>query len=307
MDTALHFDGVAKHFGKKQALDSLTLEVRFGEVFGFLGPNGAGKTTAIQLAMGFLRPTRGHLKLLGQLPCRAARAHIGYVPDAPVFFSGTAMDAMLLAARLNLSHMPVRGSELRTRARELLHKFELPADKGDAHKFSRGQQQRLALAQALVTRPRLLILDEPTSALDPPAVASLRAALTEARREGAAVFFSSHQLWEVEQLCDRAAFLQAGRLRRCGAMADFLKEGATARITLRRLRRDHAFVKSMRTAPTADETRMEGDLVFTVPVSEQRGFLEQAWAAGAELVRVERVHRTLEELFQAGGRAEAET
>ena len=302
MGTALHLIDLTKRFGRKWALHSLSLQVEFGEVYGFLGPNGAGKTTAIQLTMGFLRPTRGSVELLGCtiFHSRAAHAQVGYVADAPVFFPGTAMEAVLLAARLNTSHSPVRENDLRARARELLLRFDLPADKGDARKFSRGQQQRLALAQALITRPRLLILDEPTSALDPPGVMLVHEALEDARREGAAVFFSSHQLREVEQLCDRAAFLRQGRLLQSGTIASLLEEGATACITLRGLSRDHPFVRDSRAVPVLGEQPGRGDMTCVMPVSEQQAFLERAWAAGAELVRVERVHRTLEELFHAG-------
>ena len=307
MQTALLFDGLTKRFGSKLALDSLTLRVQLGEIFGFLGPNGAGKTTALQLAMGFLRATAGYGELLGRplSSSRAARAEVGYVPDAPVFFPGTAMEAVLLAVRLNAPDRSPKDTDLKARAQKLLLHFDLPADKGDARKFSRGQQQRLALVQALVTRPRLLVLDEPTSSLDPPGIILLREALEQARRDGAAVFFSSHQLQEVEQLCDHAAFLHRGRLLRTGSMADLLEEGATVRITLRRLAGEHPFVRDARAMLVAQSSRAHPDLVFAMPVSEQRAFLEQAWIAGAELVRVERVHRTLEELFRVRGSEEA--
>ncbi len=300
MAARLVYDGIGKRYGKSVALDSLSLAIEAGEIFGFLGPNGAGKTTAIHLAMGLLRPTSGRGELLGQPfeRARAARARVGYVPDAPVFFGGTALDNVLFAGRLSGS---ARGeSGLRTRAAELLRWMDLPLEGKDARRFSRGMQQRLALVQALVNRPELLILDEPASALDPPAVAQVRAALVRARDEGAAVFFSSHQLNEVEQICDRAAFLNAGKLVQTGSMAALLSEGADACVVLRGLSRENAFVRHWQAAlarTPADVQR--GDLVFRVPVAQQRALLEQGWMAGAELVAVNREHRSLADLFAA--------
>ncbi len=128
-------------------------------------------------------------------------------------------------------------------------------------------------------------------------MALIRETLEEARGEGAAVFFSSHQLHEVEQLCDRAAFLHEGRLLQSGSMAGLLREGATALISLRGLTSEHPFVQSSAAWLKAEPARSRGDLIFAVPLAEQRAFLERAWAAGAELLRVEREHRTLEDLF----------
>lgn len=290
----LVFEGLGKQFGRVQALTSLSFSVKAGEIFGFLGPNGAGKTTAIHLAMGFLRPSTGGGTLLG-LPfgrARAARADVGYVPDAPVFFAGSALDAVLFAARLNWQG----GAEVRARALHLLRWMDLPPERQDARKFSRGMQQRLALVQALITRPRLLMLDEPTAALDPPGVMLVREALEQARGDGAAVFFSSHQLQEVESLCDRAAFLESGRLLHIGTLSDLLREGAMAHITLRGLGVEDAFVVRWSAALRAP-AGLRGDHVFTVPVAMQQEFLEAAWLTGAELVRVERERRSLEDLF----------
>ena len=311
MAARLLFEGIGKRFGRSVALEGLSLAVEPGEIFGFLGPNGAGKSTAIHLAMGFLRASSGRGELLGRpfTRARAARARVGYVPDAPVFFGGSALDAVLLTARLNDTEQRRSTAGLEARALELLRWLDLPAGNSgkdaakDVRKFSRGQQQRLALVQALVTRPELLVLDEPTSALDPPAVMLVREALERARGEGVAVFFSSHQLQEVEQLCDRAAFLDQGRLLHTGAMAELLEEGATARMTLRGLREQDTFVQTVKGAlRAASAGTARGDLVFAVPVAGQRAFLERAWLAGAELVRVERERRTLEDLF-AGRRA----
>ena len=299
MAARLVFSGITKRYGRSVALEELSLAVEPGEIFGFLGPNGAGKTTAIHIAMGLLRATGGRGELLGRRfgQARAARARVGYVPDAPVFFAGTALETVMFAAQLNDTEARRTTHGLRERALELLRLFDLPVGGKDARKFSRGMQQRLALVHALVTRPELLVLDEPTSALDPPAVLLVREALERARGEGTAVFFSSHQLPEVEQLCDRAAFLHQGRVVHQGSMAELLREGATARVTLRGLGRENGFVRQFAHLLQTSSRAAREDLVFSMPLGHERGFLERAWAAGAELVRVEREHRTLEDLF----------
>ncbi|RRA49656.1 ABC transporter ATP-binding protein [Acidipila sp. EB88] len=314
MAALLRFDQITKRYGRQVALDSLTLTVEAGEIFGFVGPNGAGKSTAIRIAMGFLHASAGRGELLGVpfAQARAARAGVGYVPDAPVFFASTPLEAVLFAGRLNSEDAGQTDADLRTRALELLRWLDLPvsfsgwraAGKADARKLSRGQQQRLAIAQALVSHPRLLVLDEPTSALDPPGVSLVREALVRSRAEGTAVFFSSHQLQEVETLCDRAAFLAAGKLVAMGSMAELLREGDCVSITVRRLQPEDPFVRlHASTLSQAHSIAVSGDLVFVVPVHEQQCFLEQAWLAGAELVEVVRQRRRLQELFEMNRRA----
>ena len=282
---ALEFLGTTKRYGPRVALDALTLAVEPGEIFGFLGPNGAGKTTALHCAMGFLQASEGGGRMLGQpfgLP--AVRSRVGFVPDAPVFFAGTAPESLELAGRLN----GVPAAERRLRTKHLLELLDLPSDRRDARRFSRGMQQRLGLAQALMNRPQLLILDEPTSALDPPGVLVVRRLLAAARDEGAAIFFSSHQLTEVEQLCDRVGFLAGGRLARIGPLREMLEDGATVEVALRKLNRA--------LPPWTGIARGE-EIVFQVPAGDERALIEQAWAAGAELVSVARRRRTLEEIF----------
>ena len=215
----------------------------------------------------------------------AVRARVGFVPDAPVFFAGTAEQSLELAGRLN----GMTQGECRQRARQLLDALDLPSTgKRDARRFSRGMQQRLGLAQALINRPRLLILDEPTSALDPPGVLAVRRLLASARDEGTAIFFSSHQLTEVEQLCDRVGFLAEGRLVRTGPLRELLEDGSTVEVV----------VRGLRSALPRWTGRVHGEgIVFTLAPGEERALIEQAWAAGGELVSVARRRRSLEEIF----------
>lgn len=293
MAAPLEFRELTKRFGSHTALDRLSLEVEPGEILGFLGPNGAGKTTAIHLALGFLRSTSGSGAILGRpFGDTAARAHIGFLPDAPNFFSGSATSAVMLAGKLN----NMRNPRLRERAKSLLGKLNLTSAEQDARKFSRGMQQRLGLAQALVNDPELMILDEPTSALDPPGVLEVRELLRAVRNEGKSIFFSSHQLSEVEQICDRIAFLDRGRLLRHGPLTAFLEDSGHVEIVFHNLPSDGEFARRYQLYM---QSSTDAGLHVIAPVRLQRELIEQAWIAGGELISVAPLRRTLEELFVA--------
>lgn len=288
MAPRLEFSAISKHFGKYTALQSLTLSLEPGEILGFLGPNGAGKTTAIHLALGFLRPSSGHGTLLGKpFGDAGARARLGFVPDVPVFFSENAFRSVELAARLNGIDDP----RLAKNIRDLLGAVSLPDDRKDARQYSRGMQQRLALAQALINDPDLLILDEPAAALDPAGVQQVRELLRNARHAGKSIFFSSHQLTEVEQICDRIAFLNQGFLVRSGSLREFQGQSDRVEIEVRGL----SLAEAGRIHPaTATEN---GPIRMNVPLQEQRRIIEAVWHAGGEIVSLVPLRRRLEDLF----------
>ncbi|HVJ07042.1 MAG TPA: ABC transporter ATP-binding protein [Acidisarcina sp.] len=293
MTAALEFVEISKHYGKLIALDRLSLSVNPGEILGFVGPNGAGKTTAIYLALGFLRATSGKGRMLGhEFGSTASRLRLGFLPDAPTAFAGSAQDAALLAGRLN----GVADTNLRVRARELLLSLDLPPTGRDARQFSRGMQQRLGLVEALVNNPDLLILDEPTSALDPPGVLQVREILRGARYAGKSVFFSSHQLSEVEQLCDRVAFLHEGRLLRCGNLDELMTDSSRTEVVVRGANSSGEglapFAKFRVAAPQKD-----GETKWVLPAEMARQVIEAAWTAGGELLLATPMRRTLEDLF----------
>jgi ABC-2 type transport system ATP-binding protein len=290
---ALKFQSTSKHFGAHAALDNLSLTLDPGEILGFLGPNGAGKTTAINLALGFLKPTVGGGAILGKpFGDAAMRARIGFLPDTPTYFAGSAFSAVALVGRLN----NIRNPRLRDRSKALLAQFNLSTAGKDARRFSRGMQQRLGMAQVLVNDPELLVLDEPTSALDPPGVLEVRELLRAARDEGKSIFFSSHQLSEVEQICDRIAFLDHGKLLRHGPLTTFLEDSGHIEVVIQGLP-----VESEALLPYQQYRRglSENGLHFVMPVLLQRELIEQAWAAGGTLKSVTPLRRTLEELFMA--------
>nr|WP_222132236.1 ABC transporter ATP-binding protein [Pseudonocardia sp. C8] len=200
-------DGLAKHYGATVALHPLDLAVPAGQVFGFLGPNGAGKSTTIRLVLGAARPTAGSAHVFG-VPCGdVVRAHplLAHVPaDVALWPRLTGAETLELLGRLG------PGVDRRYRD-ELVERFALDPGK-PARTYSTGNRQKVALVAAFATRAPLLVLDEPTSGLDPLMEQEFRAAVREARDRGQTVFLSSHQLAEVEAVCDRVGLLRAGRL-----------------------------------------------------------------------------------------------
>lgn len=295
----LEFRAVSKSFGKELALDRLTLALEPGEILGFLGPNGAGKTTAIHLALGFLRPTSGAGFLLGRpFGNPEARRRLGFLADTPSFFAESAASSVELTARLN----GVRDRHLQRAVQNMLAEVGLERggeDRKDARKFSRGMQQRLALAQAFINDPELLILDEPTSALDPAGVQQTRELLRGAREAGKSIFFSSHQLTEVEQISDRIAFLNHGRLIRYGPLDEFLAHSSTMEAQIRGISAEaaQALFPGLVTSGAAG-----GPLRIRFAPAEQRRILETLWNAGGEVINLAPIRGRLEDLFLAWSR-----
>jgi ABC-2 type transport system ATP-binding protein len=214
---ALAVHGLAKRYGAVHALNGVDLEVGEGELVGLLGPNGAGKSTLVKIAVGLVRPTRGGAEVAGaRAGSRAARAALGYL--AELFrFPGwyTADEVLELHQRLAGSN---GGAAERHRLLELVALADAAKRRVDG--MSKGMQQRLGIAQALVGEPRLLLLDEPTSALDPVGRRTVRLLLEELRGRGISVLLNSHLLSEVELVCDRVAILLNGDLVAAGTPAE---------------------------------------------------------------------------------------
>ena len=192
-----------------EALKSFSLELQAGEIFGLLGPNGAGKTTLVKTLLGIVRPTSGRAYILDHpVGSVRARQHIGYLPENhrfPGHLSGEQM--MRIFGELS----GVSGKQLDARISELLELVELQDWRGTAiRKYSKGMQQRLGLAQALISKPQLLFLDEPTDGIDPVGRKRIRDVLIHAREQGTTIFLNSHLLSEVELLTDRVTILNKG-------------------------------------------------------------------------------------------------
>ena len=222
----IQISSLTRRFGEKNAVESLTLEVQAGEIFGFLGHNGAGKTTTVRLLNGVLEPTAGEASVLGldpQTEGPALRAQTGVLTETPSLDERlTARDNLSIYADLyNVPRPEVAG-----RVNALLSEFDL-ADRADEKVggYSKGMKQRLALARALLHKPELLFLDEPTSGLDPVAARHVHELVENlVRRQGCTVFLCTHNLVEAQKLCDRVAVMEHGRLAALGTPSELTRQ-----------------------------------------------------------------------------------
>jgi ABC-2 type transport system ATP-binding protein len=212
----LEFEGLYKSFGDNHVLDGVGFTVRSGSMFGFCGSNGAGKTTTMRIAMGLVRPDAGTVRWQGKDLDQELRRRIGYMPEERGLYPKMKVaEQVTYFARLH----GLDRAAAATAAGEWVERLGLGTRRNDAvEKLSLGNQQRVQLAAALVSRPEVLILDEPFSGLDPIGVDSLAEALLGQARNGVPVVFSSHQLDLVERLCDSVGILARGRMVATGSV-----------------------------------------------------------------------------------------
>jgi ABC-2 type transport system ATP-binding protein len=208
VEAVIETEGLTKRYGSARGIDDVSLSVLRGEVFGFLGPNGAGKTTTIRTLLDLLHPTSGRARLFGldsRRDALAIRARLGNLPG------DFACDPRLTGREIVELFAALRGLQGLGRAVELAERFSADLDRPVGH-LSRGNRQKIGLIQALFHVPELLILDEPTGGLDPLMQEEFHEVVAEERQRGTTVFLSSHDLDEVERLCDRVAIIRDGRL-----------------------------------------------------------------------------------------------
>jgi ABC-2 type transport system ATP-binding protein len=226
---AVQARGLRKRYGELEAVAGVDVTVASGDVYGYLGPNGAGKTTSLRMLLGLIRPTSGVARLFGRDPliegARALDGVAGFV-EAPRFYT-------YLAGRANLELLArLDGGDARDRIEEALDIVDLTSRGRDkVGGYSHGMRQRLGIAAALIRRPRLLLLDEPATGLDPAGMRDMRALIQRLASEGITVLLSSHQLAEVEELCNRVAIVRSGRIIYEGTIAS-LKASAGERYRL---------------------------------------------------------------------------
>jgi ABC-2 type transport system ATP-binding protein len=287
---ALEVKGLRKSFAGLVAVDDLSFAVGRGEAVALLGPNGAGKTTAMQLALGLLDREAGEARLFGLDPeLLAVRRRVGFAPDAPLFPRAlTGLQILKLHGEL----LGLTRPRAKARAEQVAEQlgFAGPARR-PCGGYSRGQSQRLGLAQALLGEPELLLLDEPTAGLDPAGVASLRGLIAELRGRGVAVLLNSHLLSEVERVCDRVLFLKGGRL-----LCEYSMKEAARRAELRLA---NAAQAGPRLAGLFPGGELLGDR-FRVPVDrdeEMPRLLRRALEEGAEVIEARFCGAELEEMY----------
>ena len=289
---AIHTVDLSKRFGSTVALAGLSMTVPRGEIFGFLGPNGAGKTTSVKLLLGLLKPTSGEAWLLGEkIGDLKTRRRIGYLPE--LFRYQGWLDAReVLALHCELAPLPrsTWKKEIAT-ALETVGLSERADDRVST--FSKGMQQRLGLAAALVGKPELVFLDEPTSALDPVGRHDVREIIRGLSARGTAVFLNSHLLSEVEQVCDRVAVVDHGRVIASGTM-DELLSGTAVRVRVGGL--DGAARTKLSAFGPLDD---EGDqLTFTrLEIERVPELVSAIVGLGGRVYEVTPRHQTLEDRF----------
>jgi ABC-2 type transport system ATP-binding protein len=257
-----------------------------------LGENGAGKSTLVRLLLGFILPTSGTLRVLGEERVRLAHPRVGYLHERPTF-------EPRFTAREHLSYFAVlagmRGAVAASRSDELLERVHLTsAASKRTGTYSKGMLQRLAIAQALLTAPDLLILDEPTSGLDPLAQWEMRQIIAALHREGKTIFLCSHYLAEVEALCDTVGILRRGRLVRAGAVADLLGSAESVEIALAGDESAGSVVARLGLASFAVEAR---DDRLRFPAGEQQRVLAALVAANVPIRSLTPLTSSLEDVY----------
>ncbi|WP_037823543.1 ATP-binding cassette domain-containing protein [Streptomyces sp. NRRL B-24720] len=226
-DIAIRTSGLTKRYGPETGVFDLDMTVRRGEVYGFLGPNGAGKSTTMRMLVGLIRPTSGTATVLGhRAGTRSSLRAVGSLIEAPALYPH-------LSGRDNLRVLVGYASVPTARIEQVLEEVGMTAKADVAFRaYSLGMKQRIAVAAALLKDPDLLILDEPTNGLDPEGMASMRDLITGLRRENRTVLLSSHQLAEVEHLCDRVGVIRHGRLIAEGTVAELRRGGSEGGLTV---------------------------------------------------------------------------
>ncbi|MCS6777350.1 MAG: ABC transporter ATP-binding protein [Chloroherpetonaceae bacterium] len=297
MDYAIETHGLSKRYRQFDAVSGLNLRVPPGIIFGFLGPNGAGKTTSIMMMLGNVRPTSGYGFLLGHpfghIP---TRRRVGFLPEKFQFHD------FLTATEFLQLHGKLAGMDAMTRNRRIPEVLERVGLADRAHsrirEFSKGMQQRVGLAQAILHDPDLIILDEPTSALDPIGRRQVRDIVMQLRSEGKTILLNSHLLSEIEMTCDQVAIIKKGRIAVQGTLEELLALTSTVEIEVRGM--NDAALQAIRQIAVRLQWKQTPITRFTAHVRNERDIPELARALvqnGVDLIALTPRRETLEELF----------
>lgn len=285
--------GLTKAYdGSGIALNNLTLTIPYGRAFGLLGENGAGKSTLVRLLMGFIFPTAGRVRVLGEEQVERAHPRIGYIHERALFetrFTGRAY----LTYFGQLSGL--WGPANRARVAAVLAQVHLEeAANQHVGTYSKGMLQRLAIAQALLTDPELLIMDEPTSALDPRAQWEVRQIIAALRQQGKTILLCSHYLAEVESLCDAVAILRRGQLVLTGPVGDLVQRQDAVEIALANNQSASEVAAQLSIGGPGIETEQN---LLRIPARAQSAILATLVAAGISIRSLNPITQTLEDVY----------
>ena len=294
---ALQIENVTKTFGKKKAVDNVSFDLFPGEVFGFLGPNGAGKTTIIKMIMGFFRPDEGTIIINGynrKTHYEAAMSSIGGIVENPEMYN-------TLSARMNLKmYARLHKGVTEERISEVIEMVGLTERANDpVKKYSLGMKQRIGLAQAMLHRPKVLILDEPTNGLDPAGIHQLRDILKHlAHDEGVAVMVSSHLLSEMQLMCDRIGIINHGKLLQICSIDDLMHRAPNSSI-YRIKTSNPAKAKEILAEQYPNRISNVGSDTLDIEIEESQinECVRSLVASGSDILGVQKLESSLEDAF----------
>lgn len=294
-DKVLSVTGLGKRIGKREIVSNINFEVNQGEIFGFLGPNGAGKTTTIRMLVGLIRPTCGSIQIAGydlNKQFLQAIRHVGCIVENPELYP-------YLTGRENLEMFArMEGGIPQKQIDEIIRLVDLEHRIHDTVKtYSLGMRQRLGIAQALLNKPKLLILDEPTNGLDPAGIREMRRFIKDlAQEKGISIMISSHILHEVQLLCDRVAIINKGKIIKTGPVTQFLTGEAPVEWQLDPLEKGMKLLSSLPYVTLAE--RLPNERIRTQMPEKYIGNINKALVeAGIHVTAIQIKNPTLEDIF----------
>lgn len=295
---AIEIKHLVKKYKAVTAVDDITIDVYEGEIFGFLGPNGAGKTTTIKTLLGLIFPTSGETLVLGKPAGDIdVKDKISYLPESPYFYEHMTAEEVVgfYGSLFGLS-----GATKKKRVSELLDVVGLHnAANKTLRAFSKGMLQRVGIAQALINDPKVLFFDEPTSGLDPIAHRDIRNLILHLKAEGRTIFLSSHQLSDVEMVCDRVSILNKGKIRKIGHVEDLIAGGNVEIIAENIKAKLGDTAMAQLRAMTSDIEEIGDKVIITASATAEskNRVLDWVRANGGDVMSVTETRRTLEDIF----------
>ncbi|BDI31824.1 ABC transporter ATP-binding protein [Capsulimonas corticalis] len=293
---AIEIKNLVKKYKSVVAVNDISLDVYEGEIFGFLGPNGAGKTTTIKTLLGLIFPSSGDVRVLGKPAGDIdVKLKVSYLPESPYFYEH--MSAREVVGFYG-SLFGLTGAAKNKRVDYLLDLVGLQKDSSKPLRaFSKGMLQRVGIAQALINDPKLLFFDEPTSGLDPVAHRDIRDLIVRLKNEGRTIFLSSHQLSDVELVCDRVSILNRGKIRRLGSVGELIA-GGNVEIIAENVVADDAQLAKLK-ALTSNVSDVNHKLIITTSASNvsKNNVLDWVRANKGDVISVTETRRSLEDIF----------
>ncbi len=277
-----------------RGLDRLTLNVEEGEVFGLLGPNGSGKTTLVKIILDIIRPTSGAVTIMGRRPGnKRVHQQIGYLPEQPYFYLNmNSIELLQFYGRIyRIDHVT-----LQKRIQEAIDLVGLRgSERRNLRSYSKGMLQRIGLAQALISKPRIVFLDEPSTGLDPIGRKMVKSVINRLRQSGATIFFNTHILSDVEDVADRVAIINHGKLIRVARVSEMTTSTNRVVVILKRIEDNyHTVLEGL----TESSEEVDGNLVIHLPDKDSiPEAIRRLVSAGADIFEVNHDHETLEDVF----------